>query len=170
MIKTSASSWRAHADHRSLGSLNISQPPWGSSSSHRNSPVLLLTYVVAHNSKAASFCLSLSPPQVQNGKLRFVFLVHHLAAGPPDHRLAPEHHARGPVRPHQPPHHLPGLGPPLRPAPGGRQHRPNVRQQHAPQQAPVLRPAEDCHDWPSGDVKGQETSGKRILPVQLRWN
>lgn len=61
-----------------------------------------------------------------------------MAADPPVYRLAHQHDPGGAVRSDQPPDHLPGPGPPLRPTPGGGQHRADLCAQHATRQTPVL--------------------------------
>ena len=64
-----------------------------------------------------------------------------MASGPAGPGLAHKHHAGEPVRPHHPPHHLRGAGPPLRPAPGGRQPGTYLCPEHETRQAPVLSPS-----------------------------
>lgn len=61
-----------------------------------------------------------------------------LAADPAVRGLAPERVPGRPVRSDQPPHHLPGPGQPLGAAPGGRQHREDLRAQHEARQAALL--------------------------------
>lgn len=62
-----------------------------------------------------------------------------LAADPAVRGLASECVPGGSVWSDQPPHHLPGPGQSLRAAPGGRQHRPDLRGQHEARQAALLK-------------------------------